>query len=134
LTDHTNREGMRVVHVSDGDRRTLATNAEVATSLLEQTKGLMFRDSLPEGYGLIFRFHPPVWPLSLVTGAVGFRSIHMLFVKIPLDVLWLQGEDVVEVETLSPWTGLGIARADTVVELPAGAADGVEPGDRVVVE
>ena len=35
---------------------------------------------------------------------------------------------------LSAWTGLGRARADTVVELPAGAADGLEAGDAVSIE
>jgi len=125
---------MRVVHVREGSHRALATNADVATTTLEQAKGLMFRDSLPDGYGLIFRFHSPIWPLSVLFGAVGYRSIHMLFVQTAIDVLWLQGEEVVQVKTLSPWTGLGLARADIVIELPAGAADGVEPGDRVLLK
>ena len=40
---------------------------------------------------------------------------------------------VVKVETLHPWRGLGAARADTVIEFPAGAAADVEVGDRVRV-
>ena len=125
---------MRVVHDDGSDRRTLAETVEVAESTLEQAKGLMFRDSIPDDYALVFRLHGPSWPLSALLGEYGFQSIHMLFVRFPIDVLWLRGEEVAQVKTLSPWTGLGMARADTVVELPAGAADGVEPGDGVVVE
>ena len=50
----------------------------------------------------------------------------------PLSVL--QPLDVDPITGLDAWTGYGRARADTVVELPAGAADGVEAGDRVHVE
>jgi uncharacterized membrane protein (UPF0127 family) len=125
---------MRVVHDGGVERRTLATTVEVAESTLEQARGLMFRDSIPEEYALVFRLHGPAWPLSALLGEYGYQSIHMLFVRFPIDVLWLQGEEVAQVKTLAPWTGLGLARADTVVELPAGAAADVEPGDRVVVE
>ena len=125
---------MRVVHDDGSDRRTLAETVEVAESTLEQAKGLMFRDSIPDDYALVFRLHGPSWPLSALLGEYGFQSIHMLFVRFPIDVLWLRGEEVAQVKTLSPWTGLGMARADTVVELPAGTADGVESGDRVVIE
>lgn len=106
-----------------GGGRTLATTVEVADSVGAQLKGLMFREALPEDYALLFEFGRP-----------GFRSIHMLFVRVPLDVLWLRDGEVRQRKTLAPWTGVGLARADAVVELPAGAADGVEVGDRVVLE
>jgi uncharacterized membrane protein (UPF0127 family) len=125
---------MRVVHDDGSDRQPLATEVDEATTLVEQAKGLMFRESIPEEYALVFRLHGPAWPLSALLGEYGYQSIHMLFVRFPIDVLWLQGEEVAQVKTLSPWTGLGLARADTVVELPAGAAADVEPGDRVVIE
>jgi uncharacterized membrane protein (UPF0127 family) len=125
---------MRVVHDDGSERRTLAETVEVAESTLEQAKGLMFRASIPDDYALVFRLHGPTWPLSALLGEYGYQSIHMLFVRFPIDVVWLRGEEVAQVKTLSPWTGLGMARADTVLELPAGAADGVESGDRVVVE
>jgi uncharacterized membrane protein (UPF0127 family) len=109
--------------------RVLATDVEVAESLGEQTKGLMFRDHVPEDYAMVFRFEdPPRW-LPDVVGQL--RSIHMLFVKVPLDVLWLRDGRVEQVATLSPWTGFGLARADTIVEMPAGAAESVEAGDLV---
>jgi hypothetical protein len=82
----------------------------------------MLRRSLPEGYGLVFPFEE-----------AKTRSIHMLFVPIPLDVLWLVEDEVTRVERLRPWLGFGHSIADTVVELPAGAAAGVEAGDTVEI-
>jgi len=116
---------MRVRHEpADGDEgAVLATTVEHADSFGSQLKGLMFRDELPADFAMLFDFGRP-----------GFRSIHMLFVRVPLDVLWLRDDEVVHRKTLSPWTGLGLARADRVIELPAGAAEAVETDDRVVVE
>lgn len=119
---------MRVRHLPAGreggeEARLLATDVARADTLGTQLKGLMFRESLPEDFAMVFEFD-----------GAGYRSIHMLFVRVPLDVLWLRDDEVVQYKTLSPWTGLGLARADCVVELPAGAAEGVEPGDRVLVE
>ena len=123
---------MRVVHDPADRARVLATDAETAETAVEQLRGLMGRSSLPDDYALVFPFEdPPVW----IPDAIGeWRSIHMLFVRVPLDVLWLADDEVRAVETLQPWRGLGWARADTVVEHPAGAADGVDVGDTVVVE
>ena len=110
---------MRVLH----DGEPLATDVEVADSTLARARGLMFRRSLPDGYGLVFRFGRPAR-----------RSIHMLFVPFPLDAVWLVEGEVTHVKRLRPWVGLGLGRADTLVELPAGAADAVEVGDRVALE
>jgi uncharacterized membrane protein (UPF0127 family) len=60
--------------------------------------------------------------------------VHMLFVRFPIDVMWVVDGTIERVSTLSPWTGLGYAQADTILELPAGAADDVEAGDTVRVE
>ncbi|WP_436931105.1 DUF192 domain-containing protein [Halosimplex halobium] len=115
---------MRLVHEpADGDPRTLATDVERADSLLKKVKGLMGKSSLPDGYALVFEF-----------GRTGYRDVHMLFVRTPLDVVWLRDDEVVQVKTLAPWRGTGVAKADCFVELPGGAADGVEPGDRVFLD
>ncbi|MFT4890893.1 MAG: uncharacterized membrane protein (UPF0127 family) [Halobacteriales archaeon] len=115
---------MRVVHdPGAGDPRPLATDVGIADSVLSRGRGLMFRRSMPEDYALVFEF-----------GRVGRRNVHMVFVPFPIDVLWLENATVVAVERLSPWTGLATHRADTLIELPAGAADGVEEGDDVRVE
>ncbi|WP_276271113.1 DUF192 domain-containing protein [Haloarcula litorea] len=113
---------MRVVHDPDGRDRTLASDVEVAESLVRQGLGLMFRRSIPDDYALVFPFD-----------GADTRFIHMVFVPFPLDAVWLVDDEVQAVETVPAWTGTGRARADTLLELPAGAADGVEEGDTVVV-
>jgi uncharacterized membrane protein (UPF0127 family) len=124
---------MRLVHVADGTERTLATTVDLADSFVSQTVGLMGQSSLPDDYALVFEFGDPGY-LYRLRDTVPRRAIHMLFVRTGLDVLWLRDDEVVEVATLSPWTGIGVAKADTIVELPAGSADGVDVGDTVVVE
>jgi len=132
---------MRVVHESaDGDRQVLATDVETADSLFAQVKGLMGRASVPEEYALVFPVRRD--PVKVALGGLPVlgrfvdpdqHGVHMLFVRTPLDVLWVEDEEVVQARTLSPWTGSGEARADTLVELAGGVAEGVEPGDSVRV-
>jgi uncharacterized membrane protein (UPF0127 family) len=112
----------RVVHRADGDR-VLATEVTVADSFFARARGLMFRRSFPDDAALVFPF-----------SGVATRSLHMVAVPFDIDAVWLRGERVERVERLSAWTGLAWARADTVIELPAGAADGVSEGDTVRVE
>ncbi len=120
---------MRVVHDPAGSADALATNVHMAETALEQSKGLMFRRSIPDDYALVFPFEPS-WPF----GAVRRRLIHMLFVRFPADVIWIADEEVRKVRTMYPWRSLDYAKADLVIELPEGAADGVETGDTVVIE
>jgi len=101
----------------------LATDVEVADSALSQALGLMFRRSIPDEYALVFRFDE-----------AGSRSLHMAFVPFAIDAVWLVDGEVTKVKRLRPWIGLGWGTADTVVELPAGVADGVERGDSVEIE
>ncbi|MFC7131834.1 MULTISPECIES: DUF192 domain-containing protein [Salinibaculum] len=132
---------MRVVHETDEvigsdegpERRVLATDVEVADSTLSQAKGLMFRSEVPDGYALVLDVGSGggLWPFS---EGPPRQFVHMLFMRVPIDVLWLDGERVVETASLSPWTGMGMARADRIVELPAGATDGITVGDTVRVE
>lgn len=108
---------------AEGDSRVLATEVDRADSLFAKVIGLMGKSSLPDEYALVFDFD-----------RVSYRDVHMLFVRTPLDVVWLRDGEVVQVKSLQPWRGTGIAKADCFVELPGGAAEGVEPGDRVVFE
>jgi uncharacterized membrane protein (UPF0127 family) len=112
----------RVVHLTDGENRTLATNVEVAESLLAQGRGLMFRRSVPEDFALVFPFDDD-----------RPRTLHMLFVPFDIDAVWLREGTVERVARLPAWTGRGRAVADTVIELPAGAAVDVETGDAIRV-
>lgn len=100
--------------------RTLATEVEVADSFLSRARGLMFRRSVPEGYALVFEFE-----------AAARRSLHMAFVPFAIDAVFLVDGRVESVTRLAPWTGLAWGRADTIVELPAGAAADVAVGDRL---
>ena len=81
--------------------------------------GLMFRASLPDGYGLLLR------PCS---------SIHMFFMRFPLDVVFVDGDGrVVRIlDSIRPWrASFPVRGAKAAIELGAGAARraGVSPGD-----
>lgn len=126
----------RVIHErdetlgSDGpNSRIIATDVEVADSTISQAKGLMGRSSLPEDFAL-----------SLEVGDGGLlpiprgpsrQIVHMLFVRVPLDVIWVVDDEVIKTKTLKPWRGIGVGKADRILELPAGNAEGVKPGDTV---
>jgi len=124
---------VRVVHKPDGadESRTLATDVDTADTTREQAKGLIGRDSLPEDYALVFRFgEPPGFIPDVLTN---WRSIHMLGVKVPLDVVWVLDGRVTKTKSARPWIGTGVGKADTMIELPAGAAEDVAVGDTVRV-
>ncbi len=106
-----------------GATRTLATEVERAESFLEQARGLMFRRRFPEGSALVFPFDDDKR-----------RTIHMLGVLFAIDVLWLVDNEVTKKRRLRPLIGLSWGRADTIIELPAGTCDDVEPGDQVFLE
>ena len=108
----------------------IAESLEVAESFGGRFMGLMGRAALPVGSGLWLR------PGS---------SIHMLFMRFPIDVVFLAkpdgngGRRVVAVrQALRPWTGVvwWARGADGCLELPAGtaAATGTAVGDLVVLE
>ena len=122
-TDGDSRAADDDIGADDGESTVLATDVDLADSLLSQTRGLMFRRSLPAEYALVFRFE---------TAKV--RDVHMLFVFTPIDALWITDGVVERVERLRPWLSFARAECDLLVELPAGGADGVEAGDRVVLE
>jgi hypothetical protein len=114
---------VRVVHESGGTDRTLATDVEIADGIVSQGLGLMFRRSVPDDYALVFPF-----------SGVSRRRLHMVCVPFDVDALWLVEGRVRKKKRLSAWIDHGRAEADTVVELPAGAAEGVSTGDTVRIE
>ena len=115
---------MQLVHrpESGGGSQVLASNIEIADSFLQQARGLMFRRSLADDAALIFQFD-----------SAAKRDVHMLFVPFAIDALWLVDNKVVGKKRLKPWIGLGRETAETLLELPAGAADEVAVGDRVAL-
>ncbi|MBY0404039.1 MAG: DUF192 domain-containing protein [Cyanobacteria bacterium] len=102
---------------------------EVASTLNEQLKGLMFRTHLPQKEGMLFPFSPP-------------RGVNfwMKNCKIPLDMVFVRNGVVVHVIN----SALPCVKdpcpvypskypVDTVIELPAGSALSfvIQPGDPV---
>ena len=108
----------------------LALPLESAQSLWARFMGLMGRAALPDGCGL--------W-------LAGGNGIHMLFMRFPIDCVFLGrpdamgGRAVVAVRrALAPWRGVVwyVRGADGTLELPVGTIDrtGTSVGDRVVLE
>lgn len=96
----------------------------LAATFWSRFAGLMFRKPLASGEGLL------LMPCS---------SIHMCFMRMALDVVYLDGNfRVLAVEkALKPWrTGKMIKGVRQVLELPVGTIDrcGIAPGSTLVVE
>jgi uncharacterized membrane protein (UPF0127 family) len=113
---------MRVRNLSrDAD---LAENATVADSFWRRLRGLLGRDGLAPGEGLV------IMPCN---------SVHMLGMRFPLDVLHLDRSGTVlrVLSDLRPGQlGPLVWRSHAVIELPAGilAATGTVAGDQVALE
>lgn len=102
----------------------LASGAQKADSFMRRFKGLMGVTELPLGEGL------HIEPCN---------SIHTFFMKIPIDVLFLDKElKIVDIASaMRPWrTSRVYFGVKSVLELPAGTAEAAktEPGDRIVFE
>lgn len=100
----------------------LAERAERADTIWRRFCGLMGKESLPPGGGLV-----------LEPGG----AIHMFFMRMPLDILHVDCEDRVThvLRGLRPWRmgPLRVGNAFTV-ELPVGAAGPTQPGDVIALE
>ena len=114
---------MRVVHWDGRDGRILAERANIVDSMVGKIWGLMFHKPLEQGDALVFRFNAP-----------RPRSVHTLFVRETIDVIWVAGERVTRVETMTPWTVRRVGTGDLLVELPGGTATAVSVGDHVRLE
>ena len=129
---------MRVVHEADdiigadegGDSHVLATEVDIADSTLSQARGLMFRADIPDDYALVL----DVGDGGMLFGGPSRQFVHMLFMRFPIDVLWLVEDEVRKTARFTPWTSGGFGKADRIIELPAGAAEGVQVGDTVRIE
>lgn len=105
---------VRVVNVTTGE--TLAERAELAETFWARFMGLQGRATLPSGAGLVLT----------ATG-----SIHMFFMRFPIDALFLdEAQRVTRIgRRLRPWTIGPIAPGALMcIELPAGRADDSQPG------
>ncbi len=101
----------------------LADKANRARTFLSRGRGLMLRPPLPEGGGLVIE------PCN---------SIHMFFMRYPLDVLFLdkEGKVLFMYRGIKPWhMGRVVRGARVAIELPEGVIDNTETqvGDRVTI-
>jgi uncharacterized protein len=94
---------------------------ELANTPLKRMRGLLGRSSLDEDEGMLFR------PAG---------SIHMFFMRFAIDAVFCDRNLVViGIERdLKPWKMARRKGAKVVIELAAGAAGSLEPGDRLFLE
>ena len=94
------------------DGRVVCERCLVATTPWARMRGLLGRDELPRGEGILLR------PAG---------SVHTFFMRFPIDVVFLDRENrVVDVEReLVPWRTAKRRGAKAVLELSAGEADRV---------
>ena len=114
----------RYVRVDNLTRGTsVADRCRIATSLRDRTVGLLGTPSLPAGEGLFIE---------------RTQSIHMFFMRYPIDVVFVDRDARVTqtVAGLRPWRVVWWARgARDCLELPVGAlaASGTAAGDQLAV-
>lgn len=113
---------MEITNATKGTQ--IATGAVQAGTFLARGRGLMMAPPLPEGGGLV------IDPCN---------SIHMFFMRYPLDVLFVDKDGLVVFmyAGIKPWrVGRIVKGAKLAVELPVGAiaASKTEVGDKVVME
>jgi uncharacterized protein len=92
----------------------------VAESTWARTRGLLGRRGLADDEGILLRPAP---------------SIHTLFMRFPIDVVFLDGDNRVlkVVPNLRPWRFASARGAKAALELPAGRAErvGLQVGDEL---
>ena len=112
------RRGTLTLRREDG--RIVCDSVTVADSTWRRMRGLLGRRTLPSGEGIVLR---PAW------------SIHTAFMHFPIDVVFIDAEQVVmRVEpSLRPFKTASCRGAREIVELPAGECErrGLAAGDRI---
>ena len=101
----------------------MCERCEVPKSSFARMRGLLGRDGLEPGTGMLIDAAP---------------SVHMFFMRFPIDVVFLDRDrTVVGVRhRLAPWRVAGARHAVAALELPAGTAAeaGIQEGDVLVLE
>jgi uncharacterized protein len=98
------------IELGTEDGAVICDYCEVAGDPLKRMRGLLGRDRLEPGTGMLL-------PRE--------RSVHTFFMRFPIDVVFLDGRNTVVkvVHDLRPWRAAGARRARAALELPAGAAE-----------
>jgi uncharacterized membrane protein (UPF0127 family) len=111
----------KLIHGPSG--ATLAERLEIARSTRDRMRGLLGRDGLPPGGGMLIE---------------RCSSIHTFFMKFPIDVIFIDAGGAARkaVPAVGPWRLVSAWGAQDVVELPAGtlARVPVAPGDALRIE
>ena len=108
------------------DGTVVATDVEMADTVLKKTVGVMFRRHLPPGFAMIF---------DMGRDMRANIAIHMVFVLVSIDVIYLDGRrTIVDIKhNLRPWIGMAIPKkpARYAIEMAAGSAvkHGLKNGD-----
>ena len=109
--------------VRTADGAVLCERCEVPQSSFARMRGLLGRDRLDPGGGMLIDAAP---------------SVHMFFMRFPIDVVFLDRERrIVGIRHgLRPWRVAGARHAVAALELPAGAAAeaALAEGDVLVLE
>jgi uncharacterized membrane protein (UPF0127 family) len=115
---HKRGRALPVSRVISGDGTVVCERCEIADRALPRMRGLLGRDGLAPGEGMLIDPSP---------------SVHMFFMRFAIDVVFLdKSRTVVKVvRELRPWRAAGARKAAAALELPAGAAArcGLRPGD-----
>ncbi|HIH61404.1 MAG TPA: DUF192 domain-containing protein [Methanobacteriales archaeon] len=114
---------MTILKVLNKTRNECLGNVKIADTFISRFKGLMFKKDIKEGL-----------LLKMPEGrGRGGSSIHMFFMRISLDVIFLDAEKrVVDLATLKPWqVYIPNKPAKYIIELPQGsiADSGTRIGD-----
>lgn len=112
---------MKAENVTTGEN--VADHVEVATTPLARMRGLLGRDSLPQGNGLLIR---------------SCKGVHTFGMKFSIDIVFLNRENrVVAVRKNTPPNRLTriYLSASSVLELPAGTLGSsmISPGDIIIL-
>jgi uncharacterized protein len=112
---------MQTAKLLKSDGTVVATRCRLARTPLSRMRGLLGRASLEPGEAMLFR------PAG---------SIHMFFMRFTIDAVFCDRDLAVldVVPSLRPWRMASRRGAKIVIELAEGAAAGVQPGDRLVLE
>jgi uncharacterized protein len=105
-------------------------NVEIADTEIKREQGLMNREHLDENAGMLFVFPKP-----------DIQTFWMKNTHIPLDIIWIENNQIVEMTSLEPQRGDNIPeytpknKANYVLELNAGLAQryGFKIGNEVKI-
>ena len=123
----TKEQTLRALNQSRGT--VLCARLENAGGVAGQSKGLLGRDGLEPGAGMLFensRFTPMMW-------------MHMFFMRFAIDIVFLsRGDKVIRISRqLRPWrVSAMVFGARRALELEAGAAEksSTQVGDQITFE